>query len=54
MCGDLSHGGVVKGLNLEPEPLYVKWCSHPIRNQTPEARAFECGDSVCLCVNVCK
>lgn len=23
MCGDRSHGGVVNGLNLEPEPLYT-------------------------------
>lgn len=23
MCGDRSHGGVVNGLNLEPEPLHI-------------------------------
>lgn len=26
MCGERSHGGVVNGLNLEPEPLHInKW-----------------------------
>lgn len=23
MCGDRSHGGVVNGLNLEPDPLHI-------------------------------
>lgn len=31
ICGERSQGGVVRGLSLEPEPLYVKWWSYPIR-----------------------
>lgn len=27
MWGDLSHGGVVSGDNLEPEPLHISCCS---------------------------
>lgn len=32
MCGDRSHGGVVNGLNLEPEPLHVKWVESTYSN----------------------
>lgn len=33
ICADRSHGGVVNGLNLEPEPLVLSnWWSQPIRN----------------------
>lgn len=30
MCGDRSHGGVVSGDNLEPEPLNISWWSQAI------------------------
>lgn len=66
MWGVLSQGGVVRGLNLEPEPLWVNTggvtLSHSERRM---ARAFElsmnsawlCNDcvymSVCVCVRAC-
>lgn len=33
ICGDRSHGGVVNGLSLEPEPLYVKTVELPYSNE---------------------
>lgn len=42
MCGDRSHGGVVNGLNLEPEPLFVKNCEvNRFEKCQQMTRAFE-------------
>lgn len=42
ICGDRSHGGVVNGLNLEPEPLIVKKCEVNQVQKCPQmTRAFE-------------
>lgn len=41
ICGDRSHGGVVSGLNLEPEPLNIKKVHTSSTQQICEmARAF--------------
>lgn len=62
MWGVLSQGGVVRGLNLEPEPLWVNTggvtLSHSERRM---ARAFELSmnsgmavyDCVCVCFWIC-
>lgn len=37
ICGDRSHGGVVNGDNLEPEPLNISWWSQAI------LKKWQCG-----------
>ena len=49
ICGDRSHGGVVNGLNLEPEPLLVKICEVILFVlKVTLARASEINDSMIL------
>lgn len=40
MCGVLSHGGVVSGLNLEPDPLTLKNIAKLVQSAMKMARAL--------------
>lgn len=51
ICGDRSHGGVVSGLSLEPEPLACQLGGvNLLEIKHRMARAFECDDSKKVCV----